>query len=159
MKKIGNLELYVGTKEEYNNAVAQGMKIVCALNRATGFVTHQSKVGWEGRGCNKDNPNYLYKEEENAIYLNMIDGNNPDYVSDKMIDAALIFIRRNLEENNKVFVYCSLGESRSPSIALMYLLEYGHIKKEAALQKFKEDYYPNYFPKDGNKFYILRRWA
>ena len=59
MKKIGNLELYVGTKEEYSNAVVKGMKIVCALNRATGFVTHQSKVGWQGRGCNKDNPNYL----------------------------------------------------------------------------------------------------
>lgn len=45
MKKIANLNIFVGTKEEYRMAVSQGMKIVCALNRANGFVTHQSKVG------------------------------------------------------------------------------------------------------------------
>jgi hypothetical protein len=45
MQKIANLNIYVGTKEKYPTAVSQGMKIVCALKRANGFVTHQSKVG------------------------------------------------------------------------------------------------------------------
>lgn len=81
MHQIGNWNIYVGTKEEYQFAVNEGMKIVCALNRATGFVSHQSMVGWSGRGCNKDNPYYLFKQTDNAIYLNMIDGDNPEYVS------------------------------------------------------------------------------
>ena len=82
MQKIANLNIYVGTKEEYHVALSQGMKIVCALNRANGFVTHQSKVGWRGRGCNKDNPYYLYKVENDAIYLNIIDEMNLKYIND-----------------------------------------------------------------------------
>ena len=100
MEKIGELDLYVGTKEEYDTARNQDMKIVCALNRTNGFVTHQSVVGWSGRGCNKDNPYYLFKETEDAIYLNMIDGDNPDYVSDEMINSALKFVKSNIEKGH-----------------------------------------------------------
>jgi hypothetical protein len=159
MVKIGELELYVGTKEEYRRAKNDGMKIVCALNRANGFVTHQSVVGWQGRGCDKRSPYYLFKETSDAIYLNMIDGDDPKYVNNDMINPALDFIHKNLEAGDKVFVYCSLGESRSPSIALMYMLQYGLIDKDPdVLMEFRRKYYPKYQPKNGNAFYIKRRW-
>lgn len=158
MEKIGELDLYVGTKEEYDTARNQDMKIVCALNRANGFVTHQSVVGWSGRGCNKDNPYYLFKETEDAIYLNMIDGDNPDYVSDEMINSALKFVKSNIEKGHSIFVYCSLGESRSPSIALMYMLENGLIETKNAIENFRKNYYNKYNPKTGNLGYIQRRW-
>lgn len=158
MEKIGDLELFVGTKAEFDVACNQGMKIVCALNRANGFVTHQSAVGWSGRGCDKNNPYYLFKETENIIYLNMIDGDDPAYVSDEMIDPALNFIKRSLAEGFKVFMYCSLGESRSPSIALMYMLENELIDKDGAVETFRTKYYRNYFPKLGNLGYIQNRW-
>jgi hypothetical protein len=160
MIKIGDLELYVGTKEEYFDAIQQGMKIVCALNRAKGYVTHQSIVGWQGRGCNPDNPFYLYKKDADAIYLNMIDGDNPMYVNDEMIDAALDFIDEQLSNGSKVFIYCSHGESRSPSIALMYLLQHKIIpNNNDAIHYFKNKYYPGYFPKSGNLLYIKKRWG
>ena len=160
MKKIGEIELYVGTKEEYNIALQKGMKIVCALNRAYGYVTHQSVVGWSGRGCNTDNQYYLFKRESGAIYLNMIDSHDPKYVNDEMIDAALDFIHENIMNSNQVFIYCSLGESRSPSIALMYLLDHELIdKNENTINEFKEKYYPGYFPKTGNLLYIKGRWG
>ncbi|MCF2829609.1 MULTISPECIES: dual specificity protein phosphatase family protein [unclassified Pseudoalteromonas] len=158
MLKIGNLDLYVGTKEEYTAAKSKGMKIVCALNRAGGFVTHQSVVGWTGRGCDKNHPHYLFKETEEAIYLNMIDGEDPKYVNDAMIEPALNFIKNNLDQGYSVFIYCSLGESRSPSIALMYMLENNMINKENAVEEFKKQYYPAYSPKFGNLGYIQRRW-
>lgn len=159
MQKIANLNIYIGTKEEYRTAQSQGMKIVCALNRANGFVTHQSQVGWSGRCCNKDNPYYLYKEEDDAIYLNMIDGDDTRYVNDEMIDAALDFMKRHLDNDASVFVYCSLGESRSPSIALMYMLEHGHIEATSdVFREFKERDYANYQPKRGNAEYIVNRW-
>ncbi len=160
MKKIKGIELYVGVKEEYNDAIQHEMKIVCALNRVNGYVCHQSVVGWTGRGCNEDNPYYLFKLETDAIYLNMIDGKDPKYVNDKMINPALEFIHQKLQAGNKVFVYCSLGKSRSPSIALMYMLEYGLIERDSnALSVFKKDYYPNYYPKTGNSMYIKNRWG
>ncbi|WP_331775943.1 dual specificity protein phosphatase family protein [Sulfurospirillum sp. 1612] len=159
MQKIANLNIYVGTKEEYHIAISQNMKIVCALNRANGFVTHQSQVGWTGRGCNKDNPYYLYKEEEDAIYLNMFDGEDPIYVNDKMIDAALSFMKRHLDNDETIFVHCSLGESRSPSISLMYMLEHNLIDvTDDALRVFRDKVYGNYQPKRGNAEYIIKRW-
>lgn len=158
MQQIGDWDIYVGTKEEYQLALSRGMKIVCALNRANGYVTHQSVVGWSGRGCNKDNPYYLFKQTDNAIYLNMIDGEDPAYVSDDMINPALMFIKTALENQEKVFIYCSLGESRSPSIALMYLLENNLISPENALVEFKTRFYSNYLPKRGNLEYIKNRW-
>lgn len=160
MIKIGDLKLYVGSKEEYRYAVQRGMKIVCALNRATGYVTHQSVVGWYGRGCNPDNPYYLFKREPDAIYLNMIDGDDPKYVNDEMINPALDFINQHLLNGKEVFIYCSLGESRSPSIALMYLLEHGLIEKSVnTINLFRTNYYPAFTPKNGNIQYIKQRWG
>lgn len=159
MKQIADLKLYVGTKEEYAVARRRGMKIVCALNRANGFITHQSVVGWQGRGCNPDNPYYLYKREEGGIYLNMIDSEDPKYIHDKMINETLDFIHQNLNNGQEVLIYCSLGESRSPSIALMYMLEYNLIEKSnETINIFKSKYYPNYLPKMGNLLYIKNRW-
>lgn len=138
MKKIANLNIFVGTKEEYHTAISQNMKIVCALNRANGFVTHQSQVGWSGRGCNKD---------------------NPKYVSDEMINAALNFMKKHLDNDEIIFVYCSLGESRSPSIVLMCMLEHGLIDvSDNALVNFRDNFYAKYQPKRGNAQYIVNRW-
>jgi predicted protein tyrosine phosphatase len=158
MKKIGDFDLYVGTKEEYDTAIEKNMKIVCALNRANGYVTHQSIVGWSGKGCNKDSPYYLFKETDDAIYLNMIDGAKPEYVNDHMINAALKFIKSSLKNGSTVFIYCSLGESRSPSLALMYLLENQLIDKENAIKVFRDDFYSKYSPNLGNLGYIEKRW-
>jgi hypothetical protein len=70
MYKLAEHNIYIGTKEEYNEALEKDMNIVCALNRCDRtpqYVSHQSVVGWTGRGCNKDNPYYLFKREDKAI--------------------------------------------------------------------------------------------
>lgn len=151
--------IHVGVKEEYERAIGCGVKVVCALNRAAGFVTHQSVVGWEGRGCDKRNPYYLYKRRDDGIYLNMIDGDDPKYVSDIMVNAALLYIWQMVQEGEDVFIYCSMGVSRAPSIALMYMLENGLIERsEDTVRIFKRDFYRGYRPKMGNLLYIKRRW-
>jgi protein-tyrosine phosphatase len=88
----------------------------------------------------------------------MIDGDNPEYVNDLMINTALEFIKNSLIKGSTVFIYCSLGESRSPSVALMYLLENQLIDKENAVELFKDNFYPKYIPKLGNLGYIQKRW-
>lgn len=162
MYKLAEYKIYIGTKEEYNEALEKDMNIVCALNRCDRtphYVSHQSVVGWTGRGCNKDNPHYLFKREDKAIYLNMIDGDNPEYIHDNMIDAALSFMKEKLDMDEEVFIYCSLGESRSPSIVLMYLLENDLIEKnEMTFLTFKKEY-TNYKPGLGNFLYIKNRWG
>lgn len=158
MRKIGDIELYVGTKEEADFAFSNGMKVVIALNRVKGFITHQSIVGWSGRGCNKDNPYYLFKETDEYIALNLIDTDRSEYISNELINNALAFINDKIENGEKVFIYCSLGESRSPSIALMYLLQYQGYDSQNAIIRFKQEYYPEYTPKLGFVNYIENRW-
>ena len=160
MEKIKGLPIFVGTKEEYDDARQKGMKIVCALNRSKGFVSHKSVVGWTGMGCSPVHPDYYFKRDSDAIYLNMIDGDDPRYLSDLMINAALRFIHDSISDGHEVFIYCSLGESRSPSIALMYMLQTGIIKPSYdVLMRFKSEYYSNYNPKRGNAVYIINRWC
>lgn len=90
----------------------------------------------------------------------MIDGDNPKYVNDEMINSALGFMNEHIKLGNEVFIYCCLGESRSPSIALMYLLENNLIERsENTFNIFKRECYPNYQPKRGNLLYIKNRWG
>jgi protein-tyrosine phosphatase len=80
-------------------------------------------------------------------------------VNDEMINPALDFIQQHLNSGSEVFIYCSLGESRSPSIALMYLLENNLIEKSAdTFDVFRNNYCSNYQPKMGNLLYIKERW-
>lgn len=83
-----------------------------------------------------------------------------NFISDSMINPALAFIHRHLPAGEKVFIYCSKGESRSPSLALMHLLEQGDLVWHSGIfQAFKEKYYANYNPEKGNRRYMEGRWG
>ncbi len=55
------------------------------------------------------------------LILNMVDAKDPELFSKEMIDAALDFMDETLSRGLKVLVHCDRGESRSPSIALLYV--------------------------------------
>lgn len=149
IKVHDSLELYVGIKEEYAQADAADMSVVCAMNAGDG-VSYRSVFGQTEPG----DPNYLYGIIDDKIFLNLVDARDPKYIPKRLIRAALNFIDHELEKGNPVFVYCSLGESRSPSIALMYLMESGLLpKNENALRIFYESY-PKFNPGEGMKKYI-----
>ena len=145
--------LYVGDKSEYRNAVDHGAAIVCAMNNG-GSNSYQSMVGKK----TPDHPDYLYKDMGNEIYLNMIDGKDPKYVHDDMIDAAVRFIDRKIKDHN-VFIYCSKGESRAPSLAMIYMMDKGLIAKDrTGIMEFHR-LYPEYLPGEGIKKYITHRYG
>lgn len=153
MIKIQPLNLFVGTKEEYNEAVELEMSIVCAMNTGDG-VSYRSVVG----KTSSDHPDYLFRDDKTAIYLNLIDGDDSKYISDKMINAALQFIDRNLSDGKNVFVYCSEGKSRSPSIAFMYLMERNILLRGLPGLMAFHVLYPHYVPGKGIASYIVGRY-
>lgn len=153
MIKLPGIELYVGTKEEIDKAVEEDMQILCAVNVCGDHLSYRTVAG----ATKKGHPDYLYKYLGRDLYLNLVDGDDPRYIPDKMIDVALRFIADALKAERKVFIYCSKGESRSPSIALMYLLSAGKIKPQNAFQTFKQ-MYPSYNPTKGIKQYIINRF-
>lgn len=67
------------------------------------------------------------------------------------MDAALLFIEAKLAEGFKVLVHCNVGESRSPSLALLYGIKKGLIQGET-LEDCEAEFlklYPAYNPGDG----------
>lgn len=154
MKQINNLELFVGNKDEIELAKMSGMNIVNAIRQCKGYETHQSAVGWSQRGCPKDSPYYHYKETDSILFLNLVDTNDMKYIPDVIINKSNEFIDGKLKNGEKVFICCSLGESRSPSLALIYLLKQGIIDKENCINTFRSSFYEKYNPKQGFIDYI-----
>ena len=83
------------------------------------------------------------------------------FIAPIIVDTALGAIDRHIGEF-KVLVHCNQGLSRSPSIALLYLLKHtdalGSQDPAAALLAFRR-LYPPYAPAQGMADYVRMNWA
>ena len=121
---------------------------------------HRQALGSTGRGAPKDHPEYLIAERDGRLALNLVDAPNPAYIPKEVIDAALEAIHKNISQS-KVLVHCNQGMSRSPTIALLYLLKHTEELKfeslSSVLEKFKA-LYPAYGPAGGMSGFIEKYW-
>lgn len=109
--------LYVGDQNDFESVVKflpSFLEGKFAVIHACKEPYHRQLLGYKGRGASKDHPEYLVARRGNRLYLNLIDGDNPDFVPNSAIEAALSFIDESLKKGNKVLVHCNQGESRSP---------------------------------------------
>ncbi|MBU0979430.1 MAG: dual specificity protein phosphatase family protein [Nanoarchaeota archaeon] len=101
-------DCFYDEKEDY--AVVHACKTPC----------HQRKLHYN-RNLPPTHPNYLIYEEENHLYLNIVD---MDRILSKFADPiflkAIEFIEKNISTKN-ILIHCNLGQSRSPAIALVYM--------------------------------------
>jgi len=152
-------KLFVGTDQDYELLVKGwlGWAVVHACKEPY----HRQLLGYTSRGAPKDNPEYLVACRGDRLYLNLVDTEDPSFVSDVIIRAALEFIRKALSEGKDCLIHCNLGESRSPSLGLLYLASIGAIpttslsEAEAAFIKL----YPAYRPKAGMRGFVASHWA
>lgn len=132
------------------------------LHRRYARIQGADKDGYTGRSMQKDEPEYLWAERSHALYLNLIDAREPEYIPDEVIDRAIKFIETEIKDNRDVLIVCNQGESRSPAIAFMYLIHLGLFKDFEdfweAEQTFKYRYYPNYKPGNGMRQYSKKYW-
>jgi protein-tyrosine phosphatase len=95
-----------------------------------------------------------------VLILNLVDVDDPTYISPEIVDAALDAIVNNIQKI-KVLLHCNQGQSRSPGIALLYLLKYtdllGQKDMTAAIAAFRT-IYPPYAPARGMAEYIRLNW-
>ena len=158
---IGNIDDYYNLKKEHipnispdqptdNWAVVHACKEPC----------HRLLLGYTGRGCPKDHPEYLFAERGNRLYLNMVDANSGLFFDKTLIDKALEFIDLKLKSGIKVLIHCNEGMSRSPSLGLLYLIKHGHIQGET-LEDCEAEYlkiYPEYNPGKGIREFVKENW-
>jgi predicted protein tyrosine phosphatase len=88
----------------------------------------------------------------NELYLAFEDAMKLDQVNTRCIGPALEFTHKHLTRGRKVLIHCIAGVSRSPTIAMLYLLQYTDVLPRTnifdAIFSFSE-IYPLYNPNDG----------
>jgi len=151
--------LYVGHQGNYEYQVKgqDGWAVVHACKEPY----HRQLLGYTTRGAPKDHPEYLFAERGNRLYLNLVDANDPAYIPKEIIDKAIAFIHEKLAEGLKILVHCNQGESRSPGIGFLYLLEHTDALPKSslgdALAKFRQ-IYPTFHPSRGISGFIAMHW-
>ena len=151
--------LFVGNQDDYDYDVSRrtGWAVVHACKEPY----HRQALGYRTQGAPKNHPEYLVALRGNRLILNLVDADNPMFFDKGMIDRALGFIDQQLAEEISVLVHCNQGESRGPSIALLYMAARLNAlptdSLEVAEQKFRL-IYPNYFPKPGIRGHLSRYW-
>lgn len=130
-----------------------------AVIHACKHPCHQNKVG---RQVGQNHPNYLVLEEETDLYLNMVDMDRKQQhqFMEPMISAALDFTGQHIDSHNILF-HCNQGQSRSPSLALLYLAKRDNqITDESyteATTQFQQ-LYPKHNPGRGIRLYLEDYW-
>lgn len=151
--------LYIGNQDDYERNVK--LQAGWAIVHACKEPYHRQALGYKGRAVDKNHPEYLIARRGNRLILNLVDVDNPEYISKEILDTALDFINENLTKNSKVLVHCNQGQSRSASIGLLYLVKFTDIIKSADFIEAEKEYldlYPSYNPANGIRTFMLRNW-
>lgn len=152
--------LFVGGEVDYEREVKKqpGWHVVHACKEPY----HRQLLKYTGRGAPKDHPEYLLAERGNRLFLNIVDVEDPAYINKGMIDHAMGFVHGAMKAGSKALIHCNQGESRGPSIGLLYLaahtdaLPVGTFEEaEAAFRRI----YPSYNPKRGIRGFIQANWG
>lgn len=151
--------LHIGNEQDYEFQVK---------HQPEWFVVHACKEpyhrqlpGYSGRGAPKGHREYLLARRGNRLFLNLVDTEDPAYVSPEIINASLSFIHEAQMDQKPCLVHCNQGESRSPSIGLLYMASQNLISNSdliSAEQDFRT-LYPAYNPKGGMRGFMLNNWA
>jgi hypothetical protein len=120
---------------------------------------HQRAVGYRG-SLPQSHPNYLALDQGWDLFLNLIDPRGPLFMPASFI-TFLDFADVHWEAGRKLLIHCNQGESRAPSLALLFLaknrsaLDNGSYL--AARTQF-EHLYPNYRPGSGIQVFLSTHW-
>jgi predicted protein tyrosine phosphatase len=123
---------------------------------------HRQLLGYTGKGASKTHPEYFFARREKRLFLNIVDVEDPSYISKQIVDATMGFIDEAMRSGERILVHCNQGESRSPSLGLLYLAARTQVISSKSLADAETDFkriYPSYNPKGGMRGFLLRHWS
>ena len=130
-----------------------------AVVHACKHPCHQNAVGGQ---VSQNHPNYLVLEDRDDLYLNIVDMNRKQKheFMEPMVSATLDFVDQHIS-SKQVLIHCNQGQSRSPSLALLYLAKRAkEIPNESYRQASNEfrELYPQFNPAQGIHLYLQDYW-
>lgn len=120
---------------------------------------HQRAVGYKGN-LPKNHPNYLWFWSDRDLYLNMIDPPVPLFPDD-LFKIYLSFARDIWESGDTLLIHCNQGESRAPSLAMIFLAKNVKAISNQSFDHAMKDFlklFPNYRPGGGIQKYLVTNW-
>lgn len=100
---------------------------------------HKELVGYSGN-LSSTNPDYAYKIIGHRMALNLVDMDfySANYLqfNKDMFENAFNFLDNQLRAGNKVLIHCNQGESRAPSLTMLYLARIGVLPRDNFLNTF-----------------------
>lgn len=149
--------IFVGTEQD---DCFHGFVKNWAVVHACKYPCHKLALGYEHH-LQKTHPNYLTYLNGKHLYLNIIDTHSPKFFSLDLFESSIRFISTFAKQGHSVLIHCNKGESRSPSIALVYLARETDLITDSDYDNAREDFYPlfpTYLPRSGIDAFLRENW-
>lgn len=150
--------LFIGNELDYETNVKSqtGWIVVHACKEPY----HRQAVGYSGRACAKTHPEYLFALRGNRLVLNLVDVDDPNWVSPIIVDETMKFLDYGLKKGLKALVHCNQGMSRSAGLGLLYLAHIGqfHDMDFLTAETMYQKVYTPYQPAGGIRGYCMQNW-
>lgn len=130
-----------------------------AVIHACKHPCHVAAVGYSG-SLASGHPNYLVFADRDDLFLNMIDPSAPLFKLE-LFSACLSFASRKTEEGKSLLIHCNQGESRAPSLALLFLAKVKLAISNDSYASARTDFellFRNYRPGRGIQTYLATNW-
>jgi hypothetical protein len=121
---------------------------------------HQQSVGYRGN-LSPAHPNYLILRNPYDLFLNIIDPPVPLFKVETF-NQFLLFAGEHHDRGVAVLVHCNQGESRAPTLALLFLAKHLKVIPDASFSDAKAaftDLYPGYNPGAGIQQFLTKNWS
>lgn len=118
---------------------------------------HRHAVGYSQRSLPADHPHYLSFTRGNHLYLNLIDPEKP-FFKHESFTAFFAFVDAQIM-HRPIRVHCNQGQSRAPSLTLLYRAKRGLLPNEnydTARRAFEKD--NDYMPGIGIQTFLRDNW-
>jgi len=146
--------LYVGSERDCFH-----YRLEWAVVHACKHPCHVNAVGYKG-SLPKDHPDYLSLERGDNLYLNIVDPDIPLFMPQTFVDF-MTFTRKHYNEDKNLLIHCNLGESRAPSLALLFMAKGLHVISDGSYEEAQSEFqksYPGYTPSKGISRYFTENW-
>ena len=131
-----------------------------AIVHACKSPCHQNAVGYSG-SLKNTHPNYLVFEQNNDLFLNIIDPSVPMFLP-LLFTSFLKFADNFWQAGKKILIHCNQGESRAPSLGLLFLSKCNKIISNESYEKARQEFinlYHSYNPGKGIQIYLSKNWS
>ena len=155
MIQLGDTKIYVGTRYDSRLRNDPSWAVV-----NTAKTVHIEVKGWSNAPP-RNHPDYLAFEDGQFLSFNWVDGaaRMYDWSGPEAFVRALDFIGKWYESKN-ILINCDLGQSRSPSVGLLYLAKRLHLISDSSFAVARAEFqelYPGYAP-SGIADFINSHW-